>query len=232
MKLKVALVISSLFIAGSAWSQWSGEGDLAFSSSSGNSDTSSLAAALSVTNEYGQWKHNIGFDAINSIQEDTTTSEAYTLTAQSNYNFNGPYSAFAGLRYQADRFSGFDSQASITAGLGWSIISNEKTTFDANLGIGFRESELTSDGSTESETVGSLSLVYKHSLTETTDLDLGFLTESGGSNTYSEANASIRVAISNALGLRAGYLVRNNTNPPAAAGSTDTLTTVGINYTF
>lgn len=232
MKLKTALVISSLFIANSAWSQWSGEGDLAFSSSSGNSDTSSLAAALSVTNEHGQWKHNIGFDAVNSIQDDTTTGEAYTLAAQSDYSFSGPYSAFAGLRYQADRFSGFDSQASITAGLGWSVISNERTSFDANIGIGFRESELTNGGETESEAVGRLSLAYKHSLTETTDLDLGFLTESGSSNTYAEISASIRVAISDALGLRAGYLIRNNSDAPAGSTSTDTLTTVGINYSF
>lgn len=232
MKIKIVLATGLLFATSSTFAQWAGEGSLAFSNSSGNSETSSLAAALNLSKESGQWKHSIGFDAVSSTQEDATTGEAYTLSGQSDYNFTGPYSAFAGLRYQTDRFSGFDSQTSLTGGLAWNIISSETTSFDAQLGAGYRDSELANNGGSESEAIFTVGLAYAHKLTETTDLDLGFLTESGSSNTYSEFNAAIRVAISDALGLRAGYQARNNSDAPAGSTSTDTLVTLGVSYNF
>ena len=232
MKLKLILVFTSLFAATSAFSQWAGEGNLSYSNAKGNSNTSALAASLNLSKESGQWKHSAGFDALGSTQDDTTTGESYTLAGQSDYNFSGSYFGFGGLRYQKDRFSGYDNQASATAGLGWNAIDNGTTTFDISLGAGYRESELSNNGGSTSEAVGSLSLVYKQTLTETTDFDVSYLTESGSSNTYSEVNAAIRVAMSDALGLRAGYLIKHNSDAPAGSKATDTLMTVGVSYNF
>jgi putative salt-induced outer membrane protein YdiY len=40
------------------------------------------------------------------------------------------------------------------------------------------------------------------------------------------------VAMSDALGLRVGYLIRQNSDAPLGSKSTDTLTTLGISYKF
>jgi len=53
MKLKLALVITTILSAGSAWSQWSGDGDLAYSNANGNTNTTALAAALALSKETG-----------------------------------------------------------------------------------------------------------------------------------------------------------------------------------
>jgi|TARA_B110000483_G_scaffold141911_1_gene169462 putative salt-induced outer membrane protein len=232
MKFKIALVIAVLMGTASAWSQWAGEGNLAYSNANGNSNTSALAASLALSKETGLWKHSVGLDAAGSTQDDATTAESYTLDGQTDYSYSVGYYGFGAARYQTDRFSGYDSQASVAAGAGWHVIASEAATFDAELGAGFRKSELQGGIGEESEGVVSLSLIYKRSITETTDIDVSYFTESGGSNRYSEASASARVAMSDALGLRVGYLIRQNSDAPLGSKSTDTLTTLGISYKF
>lgn len=232
MKFKIALLLAALMGATSAWSQWAGEGNLAYSNANGNSNTSALAASLNLSKETGNWKHSVDLDAVGSTQDDTTTAESYTLSGQSDYSYSTNYYGFGGARYQTDRFSGYDSQASVTGGAGWHVIDNEAATFDAELGGGYRKSELLGGLGEESEAVVSLNFVYKRSITDTTDIDVSYFTESGSSNRYSEASAGIRVAISDALGLRAGYLIKQNSDAPLGSKATDTLTTVGISYKF
>ena len=232
MKLKLALVITTILSAGSAWSQWSGDGDLAYSNANGNTNTTALAAALALSKENGDWKHSVGFDAVGSSQDDTVTAESYTLVGQSDYTFSTDYYGFGALRYQTDRFSGYDSQASAKLGAGWHVIATGAATFDAELGAGYRKSELQNNLGDESEAVLSLSLIYTRVLTDTTDIDVSYFTESGSSNRYSEASAGVRVAISDALGMRAGYLIKQNSDAPAGTKGTDTLMTVGLNYRF
>lgn len=232
MNTKFALTLSALLITSSAWSQWSGDGDLSYSNANGNTNTTALAAALDLSKESGDWVHSVGFDAVGSSQDDTTTAESYTLMGQSDYTISADYYAFGSLRYQTDRFSGYDSQASAKVGGGWHVINTEAATFDAELGAGYRKSELQNNSGDESEAVVSLSLAYERVLTETTDIDISYFTESGSSNRYSEASAGVRVAISDALGMRAGYLIKQNSDAPAGTKGTDTLVTIGLNYRF
>lgn len=232
MKLKLALIITTILSSTAVFSQWSGDGDLAYSNANGNTNTSALAAALDLSKESGDWKHSVGFDAVGSSQDDVVTAESYTLMGQSDYTFSTDYYGFGALRYQTDRFSGYDSQSSATGGAGWHVIANGVTTFDAELGIGYRKSELQNNLGSESEAIVSLGLVYTRVITDTTDIDASYFTESGSSNRYSEASAGVRVAISDALGMRAGYLIKQNSEAPAGTKGTDTLVTVGLNYRF
>jgi|MEHZ01.4.fsa_nt_MEHZ011069614.1_7 putative salt-induced outer membrane protein len=232
MEFKIALVIAVLMGTTFAWSQWAGEGNLAYSNANGNSNTSALAASLALSKETAQWKHSVGLDAVGSTQDDATTAESYTLSGQTDYAYSADYYGFGAARYQTDRFSGYDSQASLTGGAGWHVIDSEAATFDAEIGGGYRKSELLGGLGEVSEAVVSLSLIYKRSITDTTDIDVSYFTESGSSNRYSEASAGVRVAMSDALGLRAGYLIRQNSDAPLGSKSTDTLTTAGISYKF
>ncbi len=232
MKIKIALIVAALIATTSAWPQWAGEGNLAYSNANGNSNNSALAASLALSKESGKWKHSVGLDAVGSTQDDTTTAESYTLSGQTDYAYSADYYSFGAARYQADRFSGYDSQASITGGAGWHVIASEVASFNAEIGGGYRDSELLGGLGSENEGVFSLNLTYKRSITDTTDIDVSYFTESGSSNRYSEAGAGVRVAMSDALGLRAGYLIKQNSDAPLGSKSTDTLTTVGISYKF
>lgn len=231
--LVTALAVS-LAIAASAGAraQWSGDGTLAYSNANGNSDTSALAASLELGNEVGEWEHQIKLNAVGASQNNVVTAENYSFDAQSSRDINEKLFGFGGVRYQSDRFSGFDYQASLRAGLGYHLIDTESQQLTFDLGLGYRQIELQNNLGEETGTTINFLADYSRQLTETTELSAAYLTEVGDANTYGEASLGVRVAISDTLGLRVAYLVKQNSDVPAGANETDTLTTVGISYSF
>ncbi len=232
MKKHAALALAGALVSTGLSAQWSGEGELGYSNANGNSNTSALAANLELTNSIGAWDHQVRFTAVGASQDDTVTAERYSLDGQSSRDINEKLFGFGGARYQSDRFSGFDYQASVRAGLGYHLIDTEvqQLTFDA--GVGYRQIELQNNLGEETGATLILEADYSRQLTESTDFEAAYLTEIGDANTFSEAGVGIRVSISDNLGLRVAYLVKQNSDVPAGANETDTLTTVGINYEF
>ena len=226
------LALTGLMATGLAAADWNGEGDLAYSNANGNSDSSALAAKLQLGTSYGNWVHSFTLEAVGSAQNNTTTAEAYTLTGQSDYDFSEKMYGFGALRYQSDRFSGFEYQSSIRGGLGYHLIDTEIQSLTSEAGFGYRNTKLQANLGEENEAIATLSVDYSRVLTDTTDLEASYLTESGSSNRYSEAVLALRVAMSDRLGLRAAYTVKQNSDVPVAANETDTLLLIGLNYKF
>jgi putative salt-induced outer membrane protein len=214
-----------------AFGQWSGDGDLGYSNSTGNTQSSSLAAALGLKYSLDQWDHAININAVGASQNGVATGERYALRGQSDYRFNDDAFAFGSFRYQSDRFSGYEYQSSLKTGLGYRLINTETRSLTGEMGVGLRRDKLTTAPS-EDELVGSLALKFVQQLTQTTEIDANALTETGESNRYSELGIGLRVAISDSLGLRAAWQATQNSDVPPGSRKTDTLTTVGLNYRF
>ncbi|MCK9469587.1 MAG: DUF481 domain-containing protein, partial [Porticoccaceae bacterium] len=104
-------------------SPWSGEGDLAFSKSSGNSSNETLLAKLMLTYTQNSWTHVGNIEAINASEDDARSAEAYTLRGKTSYEFGERYYAFGNGRYEDNRFSGYEYQASLTSGVGMHVIA-------------------------------------------------------------------------------------------------------------
>lgn len=211
---------------------WHGEGDVAFNKASGNSDTETLMAKLKLVYEQNRWTHTGQMEAINSSEDGDRSAESYTLRGKTDYDISEKYYAFGSGRYQKNRFSGYEYQASITSGLGVHLIATERTILDLEGGVGYRRSEEQGTGETLDEAILSARGVYQYQLTETTRFDSSLSVESGDDNTYVEGDLGIRVRINAALGLRVGYTVKHNTDVPAGTDKTDTYTSVGLNYSF
>ena len=232
----ILVVFSSLIYAlasGQATAQaWTGEGDLGFSQASGNSETETLTAALGITYDpSNNWKHTLALSALNSSQNDERSAENYGLDFNSILDIT-PRSYLTGnLRFLADNFSGFETQTSVTIAIGTAFVDNAAVKFTGEIGAGFRNSELIT-GEEEDETIVTGKSNFNWGISDTTDFESHVLVETGEENTYSEGGLGLRVAISEALGLRIGYLLTNNSDAPEGTVSTDRLTTVGINYKF
>ncbi len=213
-------------------SPWSGEGDLAFSKSSGNSDNQTLLTKLMLTYTRDRWTHVGNIDAINASEDNNRSAEAYTLRGKSSFEFRERYYGFANGRYEDNRFSGYDYQASVTTGLGMHVIDNERTVWDIETGVGYRRSEEQDTDETFNEAIFRAASTYRHQLTETTRLENTLGVESGADNTFAEGVLSLRVSINSRLGLRVAYSVKHNTDVPEDSKNTDTLTSVGLTYSF
>jgi len=235
-------------MSSAALADWTGKGELGGSFASGNSDNEAVNAALEIKNSYDQWAHTLAFAGNYGNDGDDTTAQRWEVRGQSDYKFTQRAYAFAAGRYEDDRFSTYDYQASLAAGLGYRFIDTERTKFWVQGGPGYRFAErrgacldavppadfddCQDRGPSESENsmIFRGDLGFDQQLTETTKIVERFLVEAGSDNTYLQNDLGLEVTISGALALRLGYQVRHNTDVLPGTDKTDTLATVGLIY--
>ena len=217
-------------VSGGALADWSGKGELGGSFASGNSENEAINAALEVKKSDGQWAHTFGFAGNYGNDGDDTTAQRWELRGQSQYEFTDRAYGFGAARYQDDRFSAYDFQASLSGGLGYKFVDTERTKFWVQGGPGYRFAELRDTGESEDGVIFRGDLGLDHQLTDTTKIVERFLVEAGSDNTYLQNDLGLEVTITGALALRLGYQVRHNTDVLPGIEKTDTLATVGLIY--
>lgn len=215
---------------GAALADWTGKGELGASFASGNSENESVNAALEVGKAFDQWAHKLGFAGNYGSDGSVTTAQRWEARGQSNYNFTDRAYWFGAGRYEDDRFSAYDFQATLSTGLGYKIIDSERTKLWVQGGPGYRYAEFNDTGESEDGVIFRGDLGLDHQLTDTTKIVERFLVETGSENTYLQNDLGLEVTIEGALALRIAYQVRHNTDVPAGVDKTDTLTTVGLIY--
>ncbi len=221
------ITVSSTVIAGPL----KGEGEFGATASSGNTDTQNLVAKLKLSKQSGAWFNEVGLAAINSTDSDSTTAERYLINGKTARDFNEKFYAFGSGKYDKDRFSGFDYQATLAAGLGMHAIKSDKVTLDLEAGPGYRFSE-TDAGDEQNEAVLRAGLFYKNQLTETTRFLQNIVVEAGSDNTTIDSETALTVKMSDNLALKASVIVKNNSDVPDGVEKTDTLTGVSLIYGF
>lgn len=225
--------VAALLTAASTMAQeWSGEGDLGYNRSSGNSNNEALRAKLALQRTKERWTHGAELEAVNSSSDEERTAEYYVGRWESQFELNDRWYGQAQLRYEDNRFSGYEYQASVTGGLGYHVIATDRTTLDIEGGLGYRQSEENDTGVKLDEMVATGELNYSFQMTDTTSLNWDLMTLAGADNTYIESDIGIRVAINSALALRLSHIIKHNTDTPEDTKNTDRLTGVSLVYSF
>ena len=217
-------------VSGNALADWKGKGELGASLASGNSENEAANAALEVKNTRDKWTHTLGLAGNYGSDGSVTTAERWEVRGQSDYAFTDRAYWFGAGRYEDDRFSAFDYQASLSTGLGYKIIDTERTEFWVQAGPGYRFAEVRETGESEDGVILRGDMGFQHQLTDTTKIVDRFLVESNSDNTYMQNDLGLEVTITGSLGLRLAYQVRHNTDVRPGVEKTDTLTTVGLIY--
>lgn len=233
-----ALLASSL--PSTAWAQWNAKAEAGIVAARGNTDTESANTKLDVTREFVKWKHSAGFTGVYASDETGTTGQRWEARGQSDYGFHARGFWFGSVRFEDDRFSGFEYQTTYGTGLGWHFFDDPLTTLDAQLGAGYKvfqtRDSMAQDGASvipgmrEENLIVQGTVNFEHALTETTTLLDKLLVESGADNTFMQNDLNLQVRINSSLALAVGYSVRYNTDPPAGFTTTDTLTTLNLVY--
>ena len=219
-----------LLAAGSAQAGWSGKGELGASIATGNSDNQSANAAFEIKNTVDQWINVVGFSGNYSNDGNTTTAQRWEIRGQSSYDFTPKAFWFGAGRYDDDRFSAYDYQASLATGLGYRFVNTERTKFFLQGGPGYRVSKERETGDTIDGIIFRGDGLFEQQLTSNTKVIDRLLVEAGSDNTYVQNDLGLEVMMSGSLGLRVGYQIRYNTDVPPGIDHTDTLTTIGLLY--
>ena len=217
---------------------WKGKGEAGAVWASGNTDSSSVNLKLSMSKVVDEWKHQLDMSYLHSTSNGDTSANKFVGGWQSNYNFTASTFAFGALRYEHDEFSGFNYQASASAGLGYKFFDTDTVKLSGQAGLGYRQIKDNVSGATSSDLIVVAGLDYEYAITTTTKLLDKFHMEAGSDNTLLTNFAGVEVKMSDKLALAAGYDVTYNTNPPdrpaplPAYKKTDTITTLNIVYSF
>jgi len=219
---------------------WNGQGEAGLVIASGNTDTETLNIGLKFEKSSELWDHEIGFAAYQASSDDEDTAESISASYTLKRNLSERSNIFFNFGYLDDEFDGFTEQLSASVGYGYKVINNDKTTWETGVGVGYRDtSELTIlDNGTEVEgdDLSSATFVLRsdlsHQLTETTKFVDTFKAEIGSENTFIENDASLFVSMSERFSLKAGFIIRHNTDPAAGADETDTITSLSLVYGF
>ena len=207
-----------------------GEGELGFTSTSGNTDSETLNAKIGLGKEHGNWKHSAKLELLQSSDRGVESANSAVFTEKSEYRFAEKTFVFGRIRHEEDEFSGFDHQSLISFGVGHVFFANGHN-FEASAGVGYKQLE-DDLGAESEETVFDGELKYLYKISETSTFNQNVFVEGGETNTYTKSETFLKLVVVGNLGAKFGYEVKHNSDVPLGTDKTDTVTTVTLVYSF
>ncbi|EKN6528851.1 YdiY family protein [Salmonella enterica] len=196
---------------------------------SGNTKSSSLTADTAMT-WYGQrtaW--SLWGNASNTSSNDERSSEKYAVGARNRFNMTDYDYTFGQASWLTDRFNGYRQRDVLTAGYGRQFLNGPVHSFRFEFGPGVRYDEHTDD-TTETQPLGYASGSYAWQLTDNAKFTQG-VSVFGAEDTTLNSETALNVAINEHFGLKVGYNLTWNSQPPESAPEhTDRRTTVTLGY--
>ena len=211
---------------------WNGKGALGYTSTSGNTDSTNLNADLQVGYPKLRWKHSLQVAIIWAETDNDKSADSKSARERTEYSLSEKSYAFGQARYEDDKFSGYDHQASIVAGVGSRFIDNETQLLDLSVGAGYRQSKESESGDTEDGLIGTSDLKYEYRFNENATFSETALVESGSDNTYMQSETALTTRIQGNLSAKISYLVKHNSDVPDGTDKTDKITSVSLMYEF
>ena len=233
----VAALITSLSVQAEPFS---GEAELGWVSTSGNSESDNLTFKAKGSKGYGKVTHNGVFEALNSSNtsngEKNRSAERYLLSYKVDYKLTEKGYAFGNINYENDRFSGYDQRVSELVGYGHQFHDNETLKTSAEISVGARQSDLTfadEEGNTsENEAVVKVLGNLAWTVTDTTQFTEELSVEAGEESTISKSVSGLKVNINSTLAMKLTYTIKHTSDVPAGTRNTDSERVVTLVYSF
>ncbi len=211
---------------------WGGSAELGTIRTSGNTDTSSINGKFAVKRDGETWDSSFKLDALTSKEDDVTSKEKYRGTIQFDRNFSEhSYLAIVGDE-ERDRFSGFEYQATLSAGYGYRAIHEQNMELDLEAGPGYRRDKLKESGDIDEEAIARLVARYQWTIQEGVEFIEEFSAELGESNSIYKSETGLKSQINGSLATKLTYKVKYVDKVPADSENTDTEFGVTLVYSF
>jgi len=214
---------------------WEGAGEFGFVSTTGNTDSTALNMKLNFIRTGKKWRHRFTGTALLTSENGINDNERYTMEIQSDRKLNEKSWLFGAFRWDADKFGSYDPQLSLTTGYGRQLMKSEKHELKGEIGAGYRKLEERVSGDSNSELIGRFLLDDSWRVFTTTLWTNRLLVEAGSSNTFTQFNSGLAIAMNSKFAVKLGYEIRHNTDVPqdiADSEKTDTISSVNLVYNF
>jgi putative salt-induced outer membrane protein len=238
---RIVIAAAAALMGVRAHAQWDTRSQAGFVMARGNTETETANAKFEIDYEIEHWKHSFDSSLLYGRSSEVTTGERWDAKWQTDQKISERSFWFGSLRYEDDRYSGFDYQGTATVGAGRDFIDGDDTKLSIQLGIGVRRlrpEELVRNeqlevidripGVIEDDFIGNGLLKFEHAFNDTTKVLNTLLIESGNANTLSQNELALQVQMSELFALSLGFKVRNNTEPPPELARMDKLTMLNL----
>jgi len=220
---------------------WSGEGQIGAFQSSGNTTSVGLSAALAAQRNGINWTHKLRLAADYQRTNGVTSREQFLASYEPRRQVSERLFVFGLAQYERDRFQGYSGRYSLSGGLGYKVIDSENMALSVKAGPAYRQTQFV-DGTSSSNIAALFGADFDWQLADTIKLtnDTSATTEGGGEalvfvdsdNISLSVITGLEARLNDALSARLSYAVEYDSNPPAGARSTDTLTRFTLVYGF
>lgn len=210
---------------------WQGKGQLGAVRSTGNSSNTGITAGLELERTGIDWRHKLTALVDYQRSNGVTTREQYLAAYEPNYQLSEHLYTFALAQYERDRFQGYSARFSASGGLGYRVITADDMQLSVKAGPAYRNTQFI-EGGNDSSIAGLAALDFDWKLSNTLKLveDASAFLQAGN-NTFI-STTGVEADLGGNLSARISYTVEHDTNPPANAVKTDTLSRITIIYDF
>lgn len=219
-----------------------GEGQIGFSTSNGNTKSTTLALGLGLTKETVHWKNSVTLSANYEQDNGVTSQERFFAGYEGNYKFTPRFYALGTASWTRDTFSGFDDRIAGSIGLGYKLLDSPRFTLALEGGPAVRYTQYIAvpaapplpyvPGYDETDGVARVAGVFAWTIVPGTVFGENVSSFFGGGGTTLTSNTTLTTKIIGAMSARLGFLVTYNQNPPIGILSTDTTTQLTLVYGF
>ncbi|MEE8059441.1 MAG: DUF481 domain-containing protein [Pseudomonadales bacterium] len=213
---------------------WSGDVEFGYVDTSGNTEESTIKSRVDIKREKNEWRYNLLFDSLNSETKGKRSAEKYFFANRLAFQYSEYDYAFGYLSYDEDNFSGFDYQATTSAGYGRRLINNEVMQWDVEVGPGYRYSKVDDNSIADDSEEVILRAFSKYSwhFSDNADFSQAANIEAGKDNTISKSITALKVQVIGALSLKLSYTIKYTEDVPPGTRHADTETAVTLTYSF
>jgi len=241
---KVLLLTGLIAVSGSVMAEekekspWTSSAELGYISTTGNTETQTIAMKVNVVHEVEKWRH-IGYAETYSQQSQddvtgavVTAAERYELFGKSDYKFNEYDYVFGLIKLQKDLFSGFEYEHNANFGYGRKVIKDPAMELDLEISPGVRYFKVDDAPEAETEALLSLAANFWWKISDNSKFTQELGSDIGETFTTNRSVTAIEANINKTLAMKFTYTIRNKTAVPVNTVKTDTETTVTLVYTF
>ena len=210
---------------------FSGEVRLGFESTTGNTDTQSLAGAVSAKYLRGRWVYSGRISGSGRQDAGISAEEQYHSELKVERHYGEKNYLYGQILYDRDRFAGVVRQLYETVGYGRRIVKTEKHELNLEAGVGARQTRLL-DNTEADGAVLQLGGDYHWQINEHVSFKQELTVNYGSGNTYTMSLSTLESALAGNLSMLLSYRVDNNSEVPAGSTKTDTKTILALGYKF
>lgn len=217
------------------------DGEFGFILTSGNTETTSIAAGINATQELERWSNVYLIEGLyksdtveNEVGEDVdrTTEQKFFASAQGNYKLDNPdHRLFGFASYEDNRFSNFNYQGTVAAGWNQLLWKDESSSFDYSIGPGYSVAE-DQDGESVNGVIVRGAFNYNWNISDTARFTQTFSTEYGADNMKSRVESALTAQIAGGLSLKVSIKFDHNTDVNPGREKLDTETAATLVYSF